>query len=256
MDKSPTVAEIKSLLIARYNAQQSRAAEVRARIQRDLGCQIPEVTPTANEIQDKFINWLSGVLARRLKRNRRTTPLISSRDCVHFVALMNDEVTKAGGDELEAEERAMLEKFVKTSFDNLSEMAHAMVPTRKNPYEEYWRWIKTVFRLANERGVTPTDLLASTDGADEIARRTLTKKQFIAISKKGIKNFTDADSLKKMLFQTLLAMLPEDDEEGRCKLIQELEAQLMPQLREMVAKAKPVISALLNEEVERIYTTP
>ena len=63
-----------------------------------------------------------------------------------------------------------------------------------------------------------------------------------------------ADVLKKIIVQPMLEMLgTEADEEGRRELEQELETELMPQLRETVEKSKVVINAWLGEEVERIY---
>ncbi|TSC95098.1 MAG: hypothetical protein CEN87_110 [Parcubacteria group bacterium Licking1014_1] len=63
----------------------------------------------------------------------------------------------------------------------------------------------------------------------------------------------DADVLKKIIVQPMLDMVAEGDEEERRELEQELEAELMPQLRETVEKSKVVINTWLGEEVERIY---
>ena len=128
-----------------------------------------------------------------------------------------------------------------------------MVPPRKNPYEEYWRWATTVLDLAAERGILPTELLAFENATDEITRRMFTKKQFVVLSKKAVNKLMDADVLKKIIVQPMLDMVAEGDEEERRELEQELETELMPQLRETVKKSKVVINAWLGEEVERIY---
>lgn len=89
---------------------------------------------------------------------------------------------------------------------------------------------------------------------DEITRRMFTKKQFVALSKKAVNKFVDADVLKKIIFQPMLDIVAtEADEEERRELEQELEAKLMPQLRKTVEKTKVVINTFLGEEVERIY---
>lgn len=249
-----TVAELKSLLLARFNADQSKQVKLQARLQQELGNEIQEEKPEVIAIKNKFADWISDVLARRLKQNRRTTSLLSSRDFVRFVPLMINEIAKAEGDELEADERKMFEKFMKAMFENIFEMVHAMVPPRKNPYEEYWRWATTVLNLAAERGILPTELLALEGATDEITRRMFTKKQFVALSKRAVNKFMDADVLKKMIVQPMLDMVAaEADEEERREIEQELETELMPQLRETVEKTKVVINTFLGEEVKRIY---
>ncbi|MBI4812370.1 hypothetical protein HY798_02960 [Candidatus Falkowbacteria bacterium] len=251
--QSLTVAELKSLLLARFNAEQSKQVKLQARLQQELGNEVQEEKPEVIAIKNKFADWISDVLARRLKHNWRTTPLLSSRDFIRFVPSMINEIAKVEGNELAPEERKMFEKFMKAIFENIFEMVHAIIPPRKNPYEEYWRWATTVLDLAAERGILPTELLALENATDEIARRMFTKKQFVALSKKAVNKFMDADVLKKIIFQPMLDMVAKGDEEERRELEQELEAELMPQLRETVEKSKVVINAWLGEEVERIY---
>lgn len=252
--KTLTVAELKPLLLARFNAEQGKQAKLQVRLQQELGNEVQAEKPEDIAIKNKLADWISDVLARRLKQNRRTTPLLSSRDFVRFVPSMIDEIAKAEGNELEAEERKMFEKFMKAMFENIFEMVHAMVPPRKNPYEEYWRWATTVLDLAAERGILPTELLVLENATDEITRRMFTKKQFVALSKRAVNKFVDADVLKKIIVQPMLEMLgTEADEEERRELEQELETELMPQLRETVEKTKVVINAWLGEEVKRIY---
>ena len=248
-----TVAELKSLLLARFNAEQRKQAKLQARLQQELGNEVQEEKPETIAIKNKFADWISDVLARRLKRNRRTTPLLSSRDFVKFVPSMINEIAKIEGDEPEVEERKIFEKFMKAMFENIFEMVHMMVPPRKNLYEEYWRWATTVLDLAAERGILPTELLTLENATDEIMRRMFTKKQFVTLSKKVVNKFMDADVLKKIIVQPMLDMVAEGDEEGRRELEQELEAELMPQLRETVEKSKVVINSWLGEEVEPIY---
>ena len=248
-----TVAELKSLLLARFNVEESRRVKLQARLQQKLGKEVQEEKPKTIAIKNKFADWISDVLARRLKRNRRTTPLLSSRDFVRFVPSMISEIEKMEGDEFDAESRKMFEKFMKSMFEGIFEMVHSIVPPRKNPYEEYWRWAMTVLDLAAERGILPAELLALENTFDEITRRLFTKKQFAALSKKAVNKFMDTDVLKKIIIQPMLNMVAEGDEEERRELEQELEAELMPQLRETVEKSKVVINAWLGEEVERIY---
>lgn len=255
--KTLTVAELKSLLLARFNAGQSKQMKLQARLQWELGNDVQEEKPEVIAIKNKFADWISGVLARRLKQNRRTTSLLSSRDFVQFVKSipsMISEIAMAEGNKLKAGERKMFEKFMKAMFENIFEMVHAMVPPRKNPYKEHWRWVTTVLDLAAERDILPTKLLALEGATDEITRRMFTKKQFVALSKRFMNKFMDAAVMKKVIFQPILDMVAaEADEEEWRKLEQEIEAEVMPQLREIAKKTKVVIDTFLDEEIERIY---
>ena len=245
-----TAAELKSLFLARFNAEQDKQAKLKARLQQELGNEVQAEKPEAVAIKNKLVDWISDVLARRLKNHYTTTPLLSSRDFVRFVPSMIDEIAKAEGDELKAEDRKMLENI----FENIFEMVHAIVPPCKNPCEEYWQWATMVFDLAAEREILPTELLALENATNEIMRRMLTKKQFVALLKQSVNKFVDAGVLKKIIVQLTLDMLgTEADEEERRELVQELETELIPELRETVKKAKVIINAWLGEEVERIY---
>lgn len=248
-----TVAELKSLVLARFSAEQNKQAKLQTRIQQELGGKVQKEKLEIVAIKNKLTDWISDVLTHRLKQNRRTTPLLSSQDFVRFTPSIINEIVKAEGSELDAKSRKMFEKFMKATFENVFEMVHAMVPPRKNPYEEYWRWATTVLNLATERGILPTELLALEEMTDEITRRMFSKKQFVALSKKAMNKFRDADVLKKVFFQPMFDMIAEGDEEERRELEQKFEAKLMPQLRETIKKSEVIFSTWLSEEIERIY---
>ena len=251
--KSLTVEELKLLLLARFNIEQSKQAKLQERLQQALGGEVQEKKPEAIAIEKKFADWISDILARRLKRNRRASPFLSARDFVKFVPTILDIIEQAEGEKLDAEERKMFEKFMKAIFENIFEIVRSMVPEGKNPYEEFWRWTQTVLDLAAERGVLPTELFALEGMTDEITRRMFSKKEFVTLYKKAVNKFIDADTLKKILIQPLLDTITEDDEEERREMEKEIETEIMPQLREIVEKSKVVISNFLTDEVARIY---
>lgn len=249
-----TVVELKSLLLARFNAEQGKMAGLQVRLQQELGNVAQTMEPELIAFNNKLAEQIYDLIARRLKRNRRTTPLISSRDFVRLVPFMIDEITKIEDGELGAEDRKKFEKYVKAVSENALEMVYAMVPPRKNLYEEYWRWVTTVLDLAAERGILPTELLALENAIDDITRRMFTKKQFVALSSRLVNKFWDADVFKKSIIQPMLeCLVPGADEEERREQEQELETELMPQLRKIVEKTRVVIKAWIGEEAKRIY---
>ncbi len=250
-----TVAELKLLILARFNAEQSKQMKLNLRIQQELGNEVEEEKPETIAIKNKLADWISDMLAHRLKRNRRTVTLLSFQDFVRFVPSMISEMEKMEGDELDTESRKVLENFTKALIVNSFKTVHEMIILPyENPYEEYWRWIMTTLKLATERSIPPIELLKLESATDEIARRMFTKRQFIVRYRKAMKKFMDINELKKIIVSSTIDMLGiEADEEDRRELERELEAELMPWLRRTVNVSKVVISAWLNEEVKRIY---
>jgi len=248
-----TVAELKSLLVARFKVERATQAKLQERLRQALGNEVQEEKPEITAVRNKFVDSLLDVLARRLKSNWCTAPLLSYQDFVEFVPSLIDEITKAEGVELEAENRKKLEKVLKAMFENVCELVHTRVLPGKNLYDEYWRWIMIVLDLAAECGILPTELLALEDAADEISRRMFTKEQFVTLTNKANHLLMDADVMKKLILQPILDMLSEGDEGERRELEQELGAEIMPLVREIAEKSKAVINIWLGEEVERIY---
>lgn len=250
--RSPTVEELKALLIARFNAERSEQVELQARLQQELGNEVreeeSEVVTIANEVADQIF----GVLARRLKRNRRTTPLLSSRGFVRLIPLVINEIAEAVGIEPEAEERKVLEKFMKTIFEYIFETMHAMVPPGKDLYEEYWRWVTTVLDLAAERDIPPTELLALESVIDEVTRRMFTKEQFVALFERAAVKFIDVDVLRGIV-QPMLDMVAIEATEEERRELEERKTELEPRFRETVEKSRVIVNAWFGEKVERIY---
>jgi hypothetical protein len=62
----------------------------------------------------------------------------------------------------------------------------------------------------------------------------------------------DTDILKKNFIQPMNDMVAGGDKEEQRRLEQEVEEEIMPQLRELAKKSKVVVNAWLDEEVKRI----
>lgn len=250
-----TEKELELLLITRFKTERSKRMRLHLLVQRELGDEVREEPPELIALEDKCVVSICEVLARRLKQNRRTTSLFSSRDYGRLAPSMMNELLKIEGRELETEERKVLENYMKVIFENLSEMMKGVVLPGKNIYDEYWRWTAIVLDLASERGISPTDLLALEGPTDEITRRLFTKEQFIVLSTKVIDRSTDAARLKKAVLEPMFDLAATRlDQRERRELRNELEKVFYPKLCERLAKTKEVlIKVWLGEEVKRIY---
>ena len=248
-----TLAEMKSLLLLQFGAEQRKQDKLYVRLQQELGNEVQEEKPEAIAIKNRVQDWVCDILARRLKRNQQTTPLLSSKD---FAPLVHAVVNEVEDDKLGTGDREMLKKFMKTRFENVFEVVDIMVSSQKNPYEEYWRWITTVLGLADEQGIQPIELLKLENQTDEIKRRMFTKKQFLDLSNRTVKKFTDADVLKKILVQPMLDIMlisVELNADDRREIEQEMEKEVMPHLCEIIEKFKVVTRVWIDEEIGRIY---
>lgn len=255
-----TKAELKALLLARFNAEKGKQMELQARIFVGLGRRAPEKTPEAIALECAVADVVCEELARCLKQSLKlkkffhVDPAPSPYVFTRLAALVFVAIGKEKGD-IHEDERKMLEEFLKTMFRSTFEMMGEILSPCKNIYEEYWRWVTTVLDLATERGILPTELLALQGATDEITRRMFTKEEFTTLSERAVSKLMDIDTLKKVVVQPMLDVYVGDEfgEEARREAEQALEAQVMPQLREDIRKTKVIVSVFLNEEVERIY---
>lgn len=247
--KSLTMSELKSLLLARFRPKQSKEKKVQGYFYQMIEFVAKKKDPRLIAIENKLVDRTCGILARRLMGKGRTTPFLSSQDFDRSIPLIINEIAREEGVKLKTKERKRYEKFAKVIAEEILAMVYVVVPHRKNPYKEYWRWVAIVLGLAAERGIQPTELLTLENAADEITRWMFTKKQFIALYKRAINKLTDAEAVKKNIIQPILDIVAEGDEEKRRKR----EREVMWWLDENLKTLKPIINAWFKEEVERIY---
>jgi len=254
--KDIMVEELKQLLIAYFNYNQLRRVEMQKRLQQSLGEEIKKENSKVLAIEENLKGWMADIIAKRLKRNRRNVTLLSSRDFNKIIPDLLENFEKVEGEELDNKERKMFTKFMKLVFGNIFEILYSIIPENENPYDEYWRWVRTVVDLANERGISLMEIISNKENADEVTRRMFTLDQFVVLSKRTINKFVDSDAIKKTIIQPILVLdiISELDEEERKEIEKELEEEVMPQLREIMGKAKVFLNTILEEEVMRIYS--
>ncbi|MSU55505.1 MAG: hypothetical protein EXS46_03140 [Candidatus Taylorbacteria bacterium] len=251
--QTPSVSELKSLLLARLKMERLQQEKLRRRHRQELGNEVQEEDPEVTAFRGKFEDWTSNILAHRLIRNRRNTPLLSAQDFTKFIPSMIKEIERIEGVKPDAKSCRIFKNSMKPMFSGIVDSIHSMVPPHKDPYKEYWRWVMTVLKLSSERNTPPTDLLTLEEAADEIVRRMFTKRQFVALSKKEVNRYMNADVINKSIVQPMLGMNNEGTDEERLALKYKYEMELMPQLREKVKKFKIFMDKWLKEEVKRIY---
>lgn len=260
--ESLTVAELKSLLTARTNANVITQAEVTKRIARELGDEpVQEAKPALLEWMNKVRDIANDIVAGRLKLGPRATPLVSYQDIDWLAYSFLEVYVQAEGLEIkEFQDDGVFEHFIKTILTNILTLAaDVMSPANTNPYDENWRWVEIVLGLAAERKISPTEFITLGDVAiNEINRGMFSKEEFISLTKRDMEKYVNADLLKKQFLEPLINMMAgenEVDEEDRRELESQLEAMVMPKLRERVEKNMVILNTILDEDVARIYGT-
>lgn len=112
MKKPLTVEKLKGIFLARFKAEQRKEVKLQKQTNPRLGDD-QAMDPVIIAINNKLCDWLSAVLAHRLKQNCRATPLVSSKDFARFIPLMLEAIENATGNKLEDEDRELFKKFRK-----------------------------------------------------------------------------------------------------------------------------------------------
>lgn len=248
-----TVEELRSLILVYIKVKFSKYLKLQACLNKQISGD-EQGDKLDFSINDKFVEYISNIIARRLIRNRYTTPLLSPRDSNGFFRLIIHLFSEIEAHKFEPYELKMLKKTVEFEFEVASDVVHIIVRPNRSSYKEYWRFIEIVLELATERNIPPTTLLTLEDATDQITRRMFTRKQFIAAEKRVVNKFTDINVVRKLLVLPLADIMVEMGREHH-ELERDIEKELIPLLRKSSKESRATFNTWLNGEVERIYTT-
>lgn len=249
-----SVEELRALLVARTNADEARNAAIQNRIHEALDSTVPTEDPYAIAImaRSKLINYLADIVARRMKMRRRAHPLVSLRDISKFTPSLIEFIEESTSERLTDEEGVNIKTFVNSSFGNLLEAINKILPAETNLYDSYWKWVETVFAVAKERNVSPVSLYQS-DGADEVTRRLFTKDQFTSVMKKAMSKGSSIRTIYRFHILPFINLEAGNDRLLLKRLKLQCRLSTLPIIRENIAKTKPVMRAIIREEITRIY---
>lgn len=262
MSKRPnlSIEELTALLRARFNsnrANMSRLDELMKEVgvEQSFKCDAPD----AEIISAALVDTMCELVAKRLKRSRRSTPLLSPRDFPRHVKSMLYCCEELTGYICGSAEFKTYEALLNAVFGSFCDGFFVMVPDDKNPYDEYWRWIATTVNLAAERGVSPIEFYASQEAVDEITRRMFNKDEFIALISEGTAKLADPELFRKIILEilpTVLKVVPDAIEANeRQQLEQGLDEGSMPGVRDYTGKVQVALATWVAEEASRIYAT-
>ena len=244
LQKSLTEKEIRSLMVFRINIESAEQEVLTQRVFMALNEVVAEVNPTAKEAVKTRNNLTAKLLAKRLKENNRKIPLISMKDYDDIVETELVQSLQSSG----LVDNTGLDLFKKVS-RNSFELQLSTYPNSKEQYNECWKWIGIVLKLAKDRGVKPEELLSSECINDETTSRMLTKKEYLSRGQKNISSIT-VENMKKLFVVPLLENIPDFIPIEAKK---ELEIEIESTLLEAITKGKQTAEDFIKENADRIY---
>lgn len=250
-----TEDELKTMLLARYSEQEKWGAELNDRIQQEFG-EEPEV-----ESQDKTAlrlrikDFICSFLAKRLKANDRSIPIISHSDLKECISVLYREIKKLHDfEDLESdpdEARIFEEIMIKMLTPILDGMLTMLTPG-EDSYEGWWKWILAVCDLAIKRGISPFELLEDDSAQDGITRRMFTQEQLTDHITRYLGTLYSVEGMKKMIVAPFSELACEDGDDGG-EIEREFDEEFMPEFHSTIEKMQCVVQLWAKERIERIY---
>ncbi len=251
--KTLSVDAIKELLAAHLKMVESRGTRFNDRIRAKLGMLPKKKERGEAAFTAGVTEMIVDTMAKRLKRNRRSVPILSAKDFERMVPWMIDQVNAAKDESgMDPEDRAYVTKLMKAALTGLFKEVYARAIS-ENSYDEYWRWIVSVLALAREWNVPAVVVTASRTGCDEVTRRTYTRKQFVANSKRAINRQMKPSRIESSVIAPMLDVATDGDAFVRQEFGHALRTELKPMLRETLCKSNQLTAEWLAEEADRIY---
>lgn len=250
-----TLLELKAIVIARSKSIIASQQNLQLSINKKLDIK-EEKNPEHDAINDDFVDYISDLIARRLRRKQSSGALILSRDINQFIPVMIEKISEAKSIQPDAEEIRVVKRFIKTAFEKVVEVIHMVTRPGKSPHEEYWKWITVAVKLASERGIPVTELVTHQDANDEIKRQLFTRKQFLKVSKIAVGKHITVKMIRDEFIQPMIDIaLDGIPKEERKEMEQKFDAELMPKFEDAISKTKIELDAWVEEEANRIYGT-
>lgn len=253
LTKDLTVEDIAELLYTRQKHNALHGLRVEQKIAEMTGNLPKQEDHRAIAIRDRLNREIANKMALRLKRNRRSTPLFSSRDIDRLIPYITRELFE--GKELDSEEKRILETLIRSFMKGVFGLA-VVAAKDSDSYETNWRWIRTVLEFSEETGLVPQEFLARSDARDEIMRRLYTRHEYRAMFTRDASTLVSVRALKKVIVEPTLDAVAQSENfssEERRELKKELEGEIMPEVRMRVAESREALRRVLAEDIARIY---
>jgi hypothetical protein len=238
-----TIGRLAEMLSIRFRTELKWRLRIERRLAAEMGIENienKENSPVAIAIDDAVNGYVSKLMARRLKRNDRSVPLLVSADLDGAKKSVLAAIEAVNGP-LQTKDREEYTRLLETTAGLYVKGIFQMVPSDQNPYDVIWRWIAIVENMCAEH--SDMSLLAIVEvGNDEIVRRMYPKEVYVFLLLKMLEVISNVEAMLHVLLDT-----KEDSQ-----LAKQLEA-LMPMIRQQVANAKQIAIGWIMEEADRIY---
>ncbi len=254
--KTLSVDAIKTLLIAHLRMVEERGNRLNNQIRAKLGSPRSEKEKNDEAFTAEFGERVSGIMAKRLKRNRRSVPILSARDFTNMIPWMLEQTKDSVGADLgpiDPEDLAIAKKLMKAGLQGMFEQVYAPMISTADPYGEYWRWIVVTIDLAREWNMPAIQIVSSQMGSDEVTRRMYSRTQFVAYCKRAMAGCLKPGNLESVIIEPMLEIVGDINPKHREELRREMRAELMPKLRETIKTGRKRALEWIAQETARVY---
>ncbi|MEX0713643.1 MAG: hypothetical protein WD278_14985 [Pirellulales bacterium] len=257
LSKVLSVQELRYLIGLHFDFVRATQRRLQKQISKALGEPASE-NDESSALMARLCEFAADVIARRLKRNRRTVPLFAAKDMARFIPTMLDLLQRQQGKRLRADERRQLQcrlKALIAEYGQLGLLGNQAEAGAGSSYEQCWKWVGVVQEVAAERRISPEKAVATPGARDEITRRLSSKRQYTAAMRKKISSI---EGRMKAYFNQLVqfAQVDEADKEAAVEVAdvyRDFQRELQHQFKRASEAVKRVATRWLEEEVTRIY---
>lgn len=243
--KDLSEAELKDLYLAFLRIlekQQSKMCQVAKTIFNEIkesfdGSEIVKKTKEMIEAEKDYENWTAGIIAKRLKQNDVSVPLLNLQDMEYAI---NEAFINSGSPET----NQYLLSLFKDKWD-------VLFAEDALDYEGVWKILNIIYNLAKKHKCCPLEFLSCDDICDEFMRNAFSKEEYIENNKNYI-NTNWNINLHDKCIPIIISEITKDEFDSD-DILTELMPLIMPILVGAFEKCRIACLEWSSKEADRIY---
>lgn len=179
----------------------------------------------------------------------------------HFIDSMADEVSlilKNSDlyEEFEEKDSGLLDMFMGGVIDNLKKEFLGITSINISPYNMQCLRLDLICKIAEEHNIEAPVVMGIQKMRDQVTKSLYTKEEYALLIKAGNDKMFNVDFFKKTIMEPMFNAFRADnkiDEEELAEMWNDFEAQVVPEIENLIKTLTPVIEDHQKETLERIY---
>lgn len=247
--------ELRDVLLGHAMQTEKKNEEIKVLMSEITGQPVTPDTLETDRLRKLVYGELYGLMANRLLTGNSDTPVLTGEDFLVLMPPIVNSIQK-NGEPIEPEVYGLLELMIKNVFDNLLNVLKGALRDGESYFDSNWRLVNTILDLARKQGLSPTEYLGLADSMDEITRAYQTREEYVKAARVATAMVSDPEFWKKTLLMPIiegLTQMADLDEADLASVNEQVEAEIMPGIREMCDKATYAMGKYYAQEADRIY---